>query len=116
VVVSQLLLGPRHLHPVGEVGCDAIGRAVLRQLCDRFIDPGLFPADDDGAAAARDDVGGRLASDSAAAADCYQFVALKVRRHLARSCLPVAHGSTVAVSPPPHIIRPSSCLRTGLAL
>ena len=58
VMVSQLLLGPRHLHPVGEVGGDAVGRAVLRQGCDRFIDPVLFPADDDGAATARDDVGG----------------------------------------------------------
>jgi hypothetical protein len=57
-MVSQLLLGPRHLHPVGEVGGDAVGRAVLGQRSDRFIDSVLFPVDDDGAATARDDVGG----------------------------------------------------------
>jgi hypothetical protein len=71
VVGSQLLLDAGHLLAVREVGGDAPGLAALRQRCDGFIDPGLIPADDDSAATARDDVGGRLASHAAAATDCY---------------------------------------------
>ena len=62
IAAILLLLDPRHLHPVGEVGGDAVGRAVLGQRRDRLIDPGLVPADDDAAAAARDETGGRVAS------------------------------------------------------
>lgn len=46
---------------------DAPGLAVLGQCCDRVIDPGLFPADDDGAAAARDDVVGTSRPDPVSA-------------------------------------------------
>jgi hypothetical protein len=105
VVVSQLLLDPGHLHAVGEVGGDAGGRAILGQLRDRFIDPGLIPADDDGAAAAHNDVGGRVVSYSTAAADYHQFVALEVRSHLTVPPARRRMRPSVAVSPPPHIVK-----------
>jgi hypothetical protein len=98
VLVGQVLLNSGHLLAVREVGGDTPGLAVLRQGCDGFIDPSLFPTDDDDAATAGDDVGGRVASHAAAAADCHQFVPLKVSGHLKRSFLlvdPCAHPATV---------------------
>jgi hypothetical protein len=60
VLAGQLLADPLHLHPVGQVGGDAGGFAVLGQRLDRVVDPAGVQADDHGPAAGGDDVGGGL--------------------------------------------------------
>src|SRR6185437_5575075 len=62
VVVGQLLADPLHLHPVGQVGGDAPGRAFLGQGLDGVVDLAGVLADNDGAAAGGHDVGGGLAA------------------------------------------------------
>jgi hypothetical protein len=74
VVVGQLLLDSGHLLAVREVDGDAVGLAVLGQGLDGVVDLSGILSDDDGAATARDDVDGRLASHPAAAADDDQFL------------------------------------------
>ena len=71
---GQLLADPLGLHPVGQVGGDAVGRAVLGQGLDGVVDLAGVLADDDGAAAGGHDVGGGLASHPAAAADDHQLL------------------------------------------
>ena len=74
VIVGQLLADPFDLVPVGQVGADAVGRAVLGQGLDGVLDPAGVLADDDGAAAGGHDVRGGLASHPAAAADDHQLL------------------------------------------
>jgi hypothetical protein len=74
VLVSQLLADPGHLHPVGQIGGDAVGRAVLGQRLDGVVDAVLVLADDDGAAAGGHHVFGGLAAHPAAAADDHQLL------------------------------------------
>jgi hypothetical protein len=74
VLVGELLAHPLHLHPVGEVGGDPGGRAVLGQGLERLVHLVLAIADDDGAAARGHDVGGCLPAHPAAAADDHQFL------------------------------------------
>jgi hypothetical protein len=45
VVAGQLLADPLDLVPVGQVGGDAVGRAVLGQCLDRVVDAVLVLAD-----------------------------------------------------------------------
>jgi hypothetical protein len=74
MLCGQLLADPFRLYPVGQVGGDAVGRALLGQGLDGVVDLAGGLADDDGAAAGGHDVGGGLAAHPAAAADHYQFL------------------------------------------
>jgi hypothetical protein len=74
VLGGQLLADPLHLIPVGQVGGNAPGRALLGQVLDGVVDLVGVVADDDGAAAGGHDVGGGLAAHPAAAADHYELL------------------------------------------
>ena len=60
MLIGQLLADPFDLVPVGQVGADAVGRAVLGQGLDGVLDPAGFLADNHGAATGRDHVRGGL--------------------------------------------------------
>jgi hypothetical protein len=77
VLAGQLPADPLDLVPVGQLGGDAVGRAVLGQFLDRVIDPGLVLADDHGGPAGGHHVGGGVAAHPAAAADHHQLLALE---------------------------------------
>ena len=77
MLVGQLLADPLDLVPVGQLGGDAVGLAVLGQFLDRVVDPVLVLADDHGGAAGGHHVGGGVAAHPAAAADHHQFLALE---------------------------------------
>ena len=71
---GQLPADPFRLYPVGQVGSDAVGRALLGQGLDSVVDLAGVLADNHGAAVGRHDISGGLASHSAAAADDHQFL------------------------------------------
>jgi hypothetical protein len=71
---GQLLAHSLSLHPVGQVGGDAVGRAILGQDLDGVVDLVGVLGNDDGAATGGHDVGGGLAAHPAAAADHRQFL------------------------------------------
>jgi len=74
VLLGQLPAYPFDLLTIGQVGGDAVGLAVLGQCLDGVVDLAGVLADDDGGAAGGHDVGGGLASHSAAAAHDHQFL------------------------------------------
>ena len=66
-----------NLVPVGQLGGNAVGRAVLGQFLDLVVDPVLVLADDHGGAAGGHHVGGGVAAHPAAAAHHHQFLTLE---------------------------------------
>ena len=112
-----------NLVPVGQLGGDAVGLAVLGQFLDRVLDPGLVLADDHGGPAGGYHVGGGVAAHPAAAADHHQFLALEhghgllvgLVRVVVQSMEPVRAHASAPFDWVRRASKPAACARASLA-